>query len=247
MRVLIDGDTCAFAPAASAEDTEEQYAIARTNSMVEDILLATEASSYEIWLTGPNNFRNLVYPEYKANRIGAWRPRHEKACRAFLVEEWGADISDGCEADDMVGVKQTDNTIIAHIDKDIDMIPGWHYNWELTRKGTIVRPAKKYYISPEEALRNFCYQLIVGDTVDNIKGVQGLGPAKAKKFLDSTRPEDWLDGIRAMYGSEEEFEMNATCLYIWRKPNDTWRTLTETAISESKGPELSESSERLAT
>lgn len=235
MRVIIDSDTIAFACAATAENQDTSHiAISRANQSIENILLATEADSYELWLTGPNNFRYQLFPEYKANRHGAYRPKWEREVKQWMVDEWDAEFSEGCEADDMCGVRQQDDTtIIAHIDKDINLIPGWHYNWELTREGKIIREARKYYVTPEEAHYNFCYQLLIGDSADGIKGVPGIGPKKAAALLDATEPDQWISDIRDLYSCDEELELNAGCLWLWRKPNDIWRLDTH-GISNCK-------------
>lgn len=230
MRALVDADNIAFACAASAENDSSDIAIARANDMVEGILHDASADEYELWLSGPNNFRYKVYPEYKANRLDAYRPKYEKDVRQYLVEHWHANLSDGCEADDMLGIRQHGafgelNTIICHLDKDLNQIPGWHFNWELKRLGKIVRERKKYFVTPEEADYNFYYQLLVGDPTDNIKGVSGIGPKKAEAFLGSIPKQDWYSEIRNLYASEEELDMNAQCVYIWRKPNDNWRNI----------------------
>lgn len=225
MKALIDADTVAFAPAASAEGQEEWVAIARTKEMVERILLAVNATEYQLFLTGPNNFRYSIYPEYKASRVNAYRPTHEPACRQYLLDEWGAVLVDGYEADDAVGIAQMeaaakaasfDTTIICHMDKDINMIPGWHYNWPLSREGKLIRDEIKYFVTYEEAFRNFCYQLLIGDPTDNIKGVVGIGPVKANAFLDTTPKEKWIEEIKNLYSCEEEFDLNARCLWICR-------------------------------
>lgn len=244
MKTIIDGDIVTFRAAFTAEphdllsllktgmpeqdaleqvkyeeENGEWIACARADDMLEQMLHEVEATSYEVWLSGEQNFRYRVYPEYKANRLAAKRPKWEHQVKAHLVDKWNANWAHGCEADDMMGVRCTelgDNSIIATIDKDLDMIPGWHYNF--------VKKVK-YYVDPDQAFRFFCYQLMVGDTADGIKGVPGIGPKKAEKFLSSTLPAEWIPGIKDMYSCDEEFEMNAACLYIWRKENDTWKSL----------------------
>ena len=118
----------------------------------------------------------------------------------------------------MCGVRLTESpeSIIAHLDKDINLIPGKHYNWELTRLGKVVREARHYTITDEEALRNFYTQLLTGDVTDNIKGVPGIGPKKAEKLLQCSVTEEQMFHIcRDAYASTEEMEMNARCLWIW--------------------------------
>lgn len=225
MKVLIDSDTIAFACAATAEDQELWVATSRADEMVRRIIDATKADEFELWLTGKENFRYALYPEYKANRINAYRPKWERDVKEFLTQEWKANWSVGCEADDMVGVQQCaappNTTTIAHIDKDINCIPGMHYNWELTRLGKLVRPAVLYEVSEEESLYNFYYQLIVGDTTDNIKGVVGAGPKKALSILTQFQTEEErYHAINELYSCPEEMALNARCLWLWRKMND---------------------------
>ena len=119
MKCLIDADTIAFACAASAEEDPDWVAFGRANDMVETILRETGASEYELWLSGSDNFRYTIYPEYKANRLAAYRPKWEADVKSYLVDKWKANWSVGCEADDVVGYRQTSETIIAHLDKDI--------------------------------------------------------------------------------------------------------------------------------
>jgi len=232
MRAIIDSDTIAFATAASAEDTVEPWiACSRADAMLDTILQDTGASSYELWLTGDNNFRYKVYPEYKANRIGAYRPKWEKAVKEHLTRKWNANWSEGCEADDMCGIRSgqvMQEHIIAHLDKDLNMLPGNHYNWAISRLGKVIREAKTYYVTLEEANRFFWKQLLTGDTTDNIKGVPGIGPVKADGILNGAKSnQECFEAISELYSCEEELDMNAQCLWIWRKPNDSWRSLID--------------------
>lgn len=226
MKCLIDSDSVAFATAASSENEELWVAQSRCDDMVRRILDATQADEYELWLTGDNNFRYNIYPEYKAHRKKQYIPQWYAPLKDYLKEAWQANVSDGCEADDMVGVRQCEakpnTTIIAHIDKDINMIPGWHYHWGITRLGKVVRAPETYEVTDEEALYNFYYQLIVGDNgTDNIKGVRGAGHKKAEQLLrEFTSEEERYHAISDLYSCYEEMAINARCLWIWRKMND---------------------------
>lgn len=216
---LLDGDIITFRAAFSAEEETEPYiACARASTMIDEILIATRADSYRMFLSGPNNFRYRVFPEYKANRLDAKRPKWEKDVKTYLELDWQGEWSQGCEADDLLGMNQTADTIICTIDKDLDMIPGMHYNF-----------VKKvlYNVTPEESIYNFYYQLLVGDTADGIKGVPGVGPVKAKRILGMCESErEMFEACREAYGNDEELEMNAACLWVWRKENDIWKWKT---------------------
>ena len=234
MKALIDADNIAFACAASGEDFDNPgIACSRADEMLEGIIRDCGADSYELWLSGGTNFRYKVYPEYKANRLDAYRPKWEREVRQHLVDSWQANTTDGIEADDMLGVRQCtstasgDSTIICHLDKDINQIPGWHFNWELKRLGNVIREKRQYFVTPEEADYNFFYQLLVGDPTDNIKGVPGIGPKKATALLSQGDRRGWFDVCLNAYGSEEELDMNAKCVYIWRKENDNWKNLLD--------------------
>jgi DNA polymerase-1 len=231
VRALIDADNVAISAAFSANDNTEAIACARANEMVERILDGAKATEYELWLSGPNNFRYKVYPEYKANRLDMVRPVHEKAVKQFLTETWQANWTDGIEADDMLGVRQHEcaasqkDSIICHLDKDLNQIPGYHFNWELNRLGKVIRKQKTYFVTLEKGNRFFYYQLLVGDPTDNIKGIVGTGHKKAEAILGSVPEHQWYEAVRDLYASEEELDMNAQCVYIWRKHNDSWRNL----------------------
>ena len=217
MKALIDGDIVIHRSAFSAENEEAWVACARATAMIEEILVALDATVYEIWISGENNFRYQVFPEYKANRLKQKRPRWEQEVKQHLLENWGANISDGCEADDMLGSRMSENSIICTNDKDLKQIPGWHYNFVT---------GEKFHVSQDEADRYFFYQLIVGDTTDGIKGVVGSGPQKAKKVLsEGMTNEEMYDTVLNMYSCEEEFDLNAQCVYIWRKDKDHYSTI----------------------
>ena len=229
MKLLVDGDIITFRAAFSAEDeTEAWIACSRADAMITEIVAILGASSddVEVWLSGPKNFRYGIYPEYKANRITAKRPQWEHEVKKHLVREWGAEWSKDCEADDMLGVRQMQllpDSCICTIDKDLDQIPGPHYNF--VKK-------EQYYVTPEEATRFFYYQCLVGDTADGIKGVPGIGPVKAKKLLDACDEEAhdrqtnverlYYECVLDQYSCYEEFEMNAKVLHIWKKEGEVW-------------------------
>lgn len=125
-----------------------------------------------------SNFRYQIAKTkpYKGNRTEP-KPIHYDAVRQYLLEKHKATLVSGMEADDAIGIEATQNeSIIASIDKDLDMIPGKHYNF-----------VKKvfYYVNADEADYNFFRQMLTGDTVDNIPGVPGIGPKKADNLLKS--------------------------------------------------------------
>lgn len=168
----------------------------------------------DAYLSGESNFRYDIYPEYKANRKQE-KPIWLQDCREYLVTTWGAHVTEGYEADDALGIAARSNTIIASDDKDLLQIPGQHYN---------VRTQKSIEISEDEAIWMFYYQLLVGDSADNIKGCRGIGKVKANQALEVGMSEwDMFEVCRNLYNNDEEMLMNGQLLHILRKEGDIWQ------------------------
>lgn len=201
------------------------------------LIYEVSAEDYAAYLTGSNNFRYKVNPEYKANRKETPKPQWLEACREHLVVQWKASVTDGNEADDELGInfnKSPDNSIIVSLDKDLLQIPGKHYSWEIS--GTVrgkqwSRAAEMRTISPREGLFNFYWQLMMGDKSDNVFGFDGLAHAKGSKFM-----EPWYEEMQFLETEKELFDyvlekynndldrmlISGQCLYIQREPEDSW-------------------------
>lgn len=151
------------------------------------------------------------------------------------MRSFGAIVSNGCEADDLLGIEQmsyfrngSEDSCIVSIDKDLNCIPGWHFNPGLIRKGIVVKEPSRYLVSPKEALHFFYTQLLVGDTADGIKGAIGIGPAKAKQILEGCETEwDYYQACLNFFSCEEELTLNAQCLWIFQKEGDIWQAPVE--------------------
>jgi DNA polymerase-1 len=212
---LIDMDVVLWRSACSAEKDEAWVAQSRADKMMQDILEETGATSYRAFISGPRdtNFRININPLYKANRADLPQPTHKAAVREFLVTHWKAEITDGYEADDALGIAQGADTMICGVDKDLLQIPGKHYNF-----------VKKLYqeVTPDQGLKALYMQSLIGDRSDNIIGVAGIGPVKAEKALGHLLPEEYYGACRSLYNDDERYHMNMGLLYIWRKPNDIW-------------------------
>lgn len=226
--LLLDADHVSYRAAASAENEELHIAIARAEETLSKILVQTDADSYEAYLTGTNNFRYNIFPEYKANRT-APRPKHLEPLREYFVLNWKFKVTDGYEADDAVAIRATeleDNFIVASLDKDLRQIPGKFFSWEIagtTHGKQWVKPAELTYITPLEGLRNFYKGLLIGDKSDNIIGVDGIGPVKAGKFLDSARTEeDMFDTVRMLYEDDRRMLLNGQLMWLLREEGAIW-------------------------
>ena len=223
---LVDGDIVCYRAAASCKEGDTlEVALYRSDQIMHDILQQTDSDSYKVFLSGEHNFRKEINPEYKANRKDMVRPQFLQDCREYLVTEWKAKLSYGIEADDMLGIEQTDNTVICSIDKDLKMIPGKHYNFVKQEWDSV---------SLEDANKQFWRQMLVGDSTDNIFGIKGIGPVKANKRLSSCiDDQECLEAVLSLYGDEyQRFVMNANCLWIKRSEDSTWLDINLTLTNE---------------
>ena len=137
-------------------------------------------------------FRDDLYPEYKANRasmpedlVRQIEPIHE-VVRAM---GWPILMVDGIEADDVIGTlavraaSQGLDTVVSTGDKDLAQLVNERVtlvntmsNEKLDRAGVIA----KFGVPPERIVD---YLTLVGDTVDNVPGVEKVGPKTAVKWL----------------------------------------------------------------
>ena len=180
-----------------------EFALQNVKVTLEKImeLAKAEPNKYEIWLSGPTNYRDQLATTrvYKGNRDPEHKPTWYQEIKDYLVNYHNAKFSEGCEADDMLAIRaneirktvtQEDTIVIVSTDKDLDQVPGVHINWV---------KEEIYYISKEEASRFYWEQVISGDPSDNIQGIPGMGPVKAKQYLDKYDPAEWEWAVEQLY------------------------------------------------
>lgn len=223
MQALIDHDLVVFRCAASAENDSLNIAIHRVEALLDELLTKTGADSYRAFLSGKSNFRKTIYPEYKANRT-APKPVHLEALREYALEKQNAELApDTLEADDALGINQTDDTMIVSLDKDLLMVPGKHFSWEIKGKGW-TKPDKFFTQNVIGGMRLFFEQCLKGDTADNIKGIEKIGNKRAAALLaDCVTEQQMFDAVRNAYGNDDEFIMNASVLWIMQNEEDVWK------------------------
>ena len=101
---------------------------------------------------------------------------NQEGSKSYIQKRYMTLIFDDLEADDLLAMLQDlDATFILSQDKDLKQVVGWHLDRE-TNSLT--------YTSEEDAIRMISFQMLTGDTVDNIPGLKGVGPDKASKLLD---------------------------------------------------------------
>ncbi len=156
-------------------------------------------------------FRDDIYAEYKANRASMpddlrsqVAPLHE----AIKAMGWPLIIEEGVEADDVIGAlaKQAERegvrVIISTGDKDISQLVNEHVTVINTMRDAfrktdevldIAGVENKFGILPSLMVD---YLILIGDTSDNVPGVEKVGPKTAVKWLQQ-------------YGSLENIVANA--------------------------------------
>ncbi|MDG1453505.1 MAG: DNA polymerase I [Methylophilaceae bacterium] len=152
-------------------------------------------------------FRDDIYPEYKANRAAMpddLRPQIEPLHEAIVALGWPLIMIEGVEADDVIGAlaKQAESegirTIISTGDKDISQLVSDHITVVNTMRDAFRRTddvldiagvEKKFGIPPNLIID---YLTLIGDKVDNVPGVEKVGPKTAVKWLQEYGT---LDGI----------------------------------------------------
>lgn len=234
MRWAIDGDIIVYAVGFASNDDPVEYALRSTRTAVENIMHTLAADAVDVHLTfGPDNYRFDIDPNYKGNRSDAPKPVHIQAIREFMVEELGAIMNYGQEADDAMGIAATQHGHgIATLDKDLDGIAGVHYNW---KKQSV------YWVNPEAADQFFYKQMLTGDSTDNIQGLFKRTGVKAMKKV--VEPLAYMDDPAEMYAHVKQVYMDAVaakvmpsdesdvdrwllqqgrCLWIRRKENELW-------------------------
>ena len=226
MHVLVDSDIICYRIACSTEEENEKIAISRCAYFIESMLWEDleNVETYQCYLTGKDNFRNeiAVTAPYKGNRTTP-KPKHLQLLRDYLVSSWDAKISVGQEADDSIAIEHVARnceSIIASIDKDFLQLRGNHWNF-VKKEMTVV--------TEEEALLNFYLQVLTGDRVDNIIGLKGIGPVKAKQRLAGCQSatEMYLACVEAYGGSTERVIENCQLLWLRREANQFWQPPTE--------------------
>ncbi|MDO5686496.1 MAG: DNA polymerase I [Neisseria sp.] len=149
------------------------------------------------------NFRHALYPEYKANRPPMpedLRPQTEWVRELTALFGWSVLVMDDVEADDVMatlarqGEAAGMKVIMSSGDKDMAQLVNAHITMVDTMKNAVYDEAgvlEKFGVMPRQIVD---YLSLIGDTADNVPGVDKCGPKTAVKWLTQY---DTLDNIMA--------------------------------------------------
>jgi len=211
---------------------------------INSILKDCGTTEFRIFLTGKGNYRFDIakFQPYKGNRKPESKPKLYGIIREILVEAYQAEMVEGMEADDKLGIlacdldlkKKYQTLIIASIDKDLKTIPGFHFN---------LNTKELLKVSTDEANKAFFMQCLTGDAVDNIPSLRQVAKkyaapgvekwlsyhsylAKARTFFDSHTVEECrqyvFNQFRHINAPDEVRNEICNLLFILRSYDESW-------------------------
>ena len=163
------------------------------------LLDVTGATEYIAVVGSPTNFRKDVADYYKSNR-----PKKKDIYYKLLElvqDKFSIIMLDNLEADDTARIIYEDKTndsvdaVIVSVDKDFYSVPCNFYRDLPNNTDGIVTIGKK------DAELNLIYQMIVGDTSDNYKGIKGYGEKSAKDFMGDAPT---MDKLKELYKEKKQ-------------------------------------------
>ena len=205
--ILVDGSAYIFRayyglpPMNRSDGTPINAVFGFTNMLVKLIEDYSNDRMIVIFDAARENFRNKIYPEYKANRGEApddlvpQFPLIRECVKSFNIPQLEIE---GYEADDLIAtyskLAKVDDieTIIVSSDKDLMQL--------VNKKVTMLDPMKnkkieindvveKFGVKPEKVI---FIQALTGDKVDNIPGAPGIGPKTASQLINEFENIDGL-------------------------------------------------------
>lgn len=202
MMALVDGDLYLYRTLAATEDETDwgddvwsltsdlKVAKENFNKTVKQYVEECGADWFTLCFSDKENFRKKLHPEYKSARRKIRKPIGYAYMMDWCRDNYRTCTLPSLEADDVMGIKSAEMTIIISDDKDMKTIP--------TR---VYRPStgETLNISQQEADKNFLTQALTGDSTDGYKGLSGVGIKKAEAIL----------GMRPHWGAVEDAYVKA--------------------------------------
>lgn len=210
---------------------------------------------------GECSTRGALIDDYKATRKPM--PEELRAQLPYIkrwieAAGWPIIIEEGREADDLmaaVAVNHPDmNSLIVSQDKDLMQLVSDHVHQLVSGAKSTMNEmdaeavTEKFGVRPDQVLDYLC---LLGDNVDNIPGVQGIGAKTAVKLLnqfgsiegiyariDEVKPPRIQENLR---NSKERLDLNRKLISLYTDLPADWKgpaSMTRTAPDEKKIMEL---------
>ena len=208
--VLVDGSSYVFRafhalPMLTTSEGRNTGAVRGVISMLRKLVATYPDSPVAVVFDAKGStFRNDIYPDYKANRPPMPDELREQIEPIHsIVKAMGLPFLcvEGVEADDVIGTlsrqasEQGRDVVISTGDKDMAQLVNAHTTLVNTMTDTVMDEAgveQKFGIPPSLIID---FLALMGDKVDNIPGVPGVGEKTALGLLQG------LGGLDSIYGS----------------------------------------------
>lgn len=195
--VLIDGSSYlyrafhALPPLTASDGTPTGALFGIVNMLKSSLRENAEYIAFVLDAPGPT-FRDALYPEYKANRASMPDDlRAQIEPMIAIVQALGLPVIrvSGVEADDVIGTFAVQaaadgvDVVISTGDKDFAQLVNPHIRLTNTMTNSVTDEARvmeKFGVRPDQIID---YLALMGDAVDNVKGVEKCGPKTAAKWL----------------------------------------------------------------
>lgn len=189
--VLIDCDSLRYKNIENLDEYKD-----RIDKIIDEITTLVDADYYKCFteIKGNLTFRKAEFSDYKANRKRV-ELHNMNEIRDYIIDRYNAHVSIGVETDDSIistwrylqeEYPLTDVFIAAN-DKDYKTYPITYIDLYHDKE----RYLEVSTISEEDANYNFMLQMLMGDNVDNIKCLKGIGEKSAEKLLRNV-DDHWI-------------------------------------------------------
>ena len=193
---IVDGDVLIYR--ACHRSIKENLDVKKTfDEIYEDVKLNTACDKYSLHVSGGGNFRKEIdqkFTVYKGKRKE--KPDNYLTCRNYIIEKYKPIMVKNYEADDTAAIeaskyiKDGQLYMLITVDKDWKTIGGLFYNLLYNNLSAV---------STIDGIEFFHQQLLTGDTVDNIPGIEGVGPVKANKILQGKDLKGQFEAVIKAY------------------------------------------------
>jgi hypothetical protein len=224
---IVDGDVLIYR--SCHKSIKEELDVRKTfDKIYDEVKMNTACDEYSLHISGGGNFRKDLkqnFCKYKGKRRE--KPDNYLECREYIIKKYKPIMKKNYEADDTASVeaynyiKTGQLYMLITLDKDWKTIGGLFYNLLYNNLSAI---------SKVEGIEFFHQQLLTGDAVDNIPGIEGVGPIKANKILKGKNLKDQFEAIIKTYKTHypndfrSRLDVMGIMLYLIKdfKANSKW-------------------------